>query len=223
MDQKNENFSDDLVPLLGITKAGIIRELSYSELSVEELSHLFNMNKNAINEHLASLELKGYLNAYFKGNGPGRPKKYYKLSEKGFNLLPKRYMFLASLLVKELETEFGQDKVNIILGNVADKIVSESGWDQMPKDLTREKKIDRLHDFVSALNRMGYYAKLEIDGDVVRIIRHNCIFYELAKNNKSLICGGLGNQIIKESIGKDFKIKEKFSEGSNKCVVEVNI
>ena len=75
MDQKNENFSDDLVPLLGITKAGIIRELSYSELSVEELSHLFNMNKNAINEHLASLELKGYLNAYFKGNGPGRPKK----------------------------------------------------------------------------------------------------------------------------------------------------
>ena len=64
---------------------------------------------------------------------------------------------------------------------------------------------------------------MEIDGDVVRIIRHNCIFYELAKNNKSLICGGLGNQIIKESIGKDFKIKEKFSEGSNKCVVEVNI
>jgi len=223
MQLQDDNFSDDLVPLLGITKAGIIRELSYSELSVEELSHLFHMNKNAINEHLSSLELKGYVSSFFRGNGPGRPKKYYKLSEKGFNLLPKRYMFLASLLVKELESEVGPERVNVILGKVADRIVMESGWDSSAVELSREKKIDRLNDFVSALNRMGYYAKLEVDGDVVRIIRHNCIFYELAKNNKSLICGGLGNQIIRESIGKNFKIKEKFSEGSNRCVVEVNI
>ncbi len=223
MKTQDGNFSDDLVPLLGITKAGVIRELSYSELSVEELSHLFNMNKNAINEHLGSLELKGYVSSFFRGNGPGRPKKYYKLSEKGFNLLPKRYMFLASLLVKELENEFGQEQVNVILGNVADKIVTESGWEASKEELPREKKIDRLNDFVSALNRMGYYAKLEVDGDIVRIIRHNCIFYELAKNNKGLICGGLGNQIIKDSIGTDFKIKEKFSDGSNRCVVEVNI
>ena len=115
--------------------------------------------------------------------------------------------------------------MNEILGKVADKIVSESGWTKADGSvkLSREDKISKLNDFVSTLNKLGYYAKLEVTDDVVRIIRHNCIFYELAKNNSKIICSSLGSEIIKNSINQKFDIKERFSDGNNKCVVEVNI
>ena len=108
---------------------------------------------------------------------------------------------------------------------MADKIVTETGWvkSQEGLNLSKEDKISKLKYFVSTLNELGYYARLEITDDVVRIIRHNCIFYELAKNNDKIICSSLGSNIIKNSIDQKFDIKERFSDGNNKCVVEVNI
>ncbi len=217
--------NNDLHTLFGRVKGEILTELSYSERSMDELSALLKINKNAVKDHMENLELKGYVKSFFRGEGPGRPRKYYELTEKGMNLLPKKYVSFATMLVGEIENEFGRDKVNEILGNVADKIVTESGWvkAQAGLNLSREDKISKLRDFVSTLNELGYYARLEITDDVVRIIRHNCIFYELAKNNDKIICTSLGSNIIKNSINQKFDIKEKFSDGNNKCVVEVNI
>ncbi len=219
------DMDDDLAVLLGRVKGNIITELSYSERSMDDLAHLLKINKTAVKEHMENLELKGYVRSFFRGGGPGRPRKFYELTEKGMNLLPKRYVSFATMLVGEIESEFGRDKVNEILGKVADKIVTESGWVKAAgsKNLSREDKISKLQDFVSTLNKLGYYARLEITDDVVRIIRHNCIFYELAKNNSKIICSSLGSEIIKSSINQKFDIKERFSDGNNKCVVEVNI
>jgi predicted ArsR family transcriptional regulator len=219
------DVDDDLNMLLGKVKGNIITELSYSERSMDDLSQLLKINKNAVKEHMENLELKGYVKSFFRGGGAGRPRKFYELTEKGMNLLPKKYVSFATMLVNQIESEFGREKVNEILGKVADKIVSESGWDKAEDGLklSREDKISRLNDFVDTLNKLGYYARLEVTDDVVRIIRHNCIFYELAKNNNKIICSSLGSEIIKSSINQKFDIKERFSDGNNKCVVEVNI
>ncbi|MCL4307086.1 MAG: winged helix-turn-helix transcriptional regulator [Candidatus Thermoplasmatota archaeon] len=214
----------ELSSLLGQMKGNIIQELSYSERSMDDLAHLLGINKNAVKEHMESLEKKGYVQPFFRGGGTGRPKKFYRLTEKGMGLLPKRYISFATMLVEELESEFGREKVNFILGKVADKIVGESGW-KRPSGIpeSREDKLKRLQEFVGTLNKLGYYARLEVTDDVVRIIRHNCIFYELAKNNSRIICTALGSDIIKSSINQDFRIREKFSDGDNKCVVEVSL
>lgn len=224
MKQSIQSSSDDLESFLGAVKANVLHELSYSEKSMNELSQILKINKNAVKEHMESLELKGYVRPFFKGQGAGRPSKYYELTEKGISLLPKRYINLATMLVDQIEEEFGQEKLNIIFGKIADKILTNAGWELNSKEgITREEKIEYLKDFVDTLNRLGYYARLEVTDEAVRIIRHNCIFYELAKNNSRVICGSLGSQLVNKSIKDQFKIKEKFSEGSNKCVVEVSI
>lgn len=223
MNDEIEN-QNDLTVLLGQMKGNIIRELSYSERSMDDLAHLLGINKTAVKEHMESLEMKGYVTSFFRGGGTGRPKKFYRLTEKGMGLLPKRYITFATMLVEELESEFGKEKVNQILGKVADKIVGESGWKRPSGSIsTREDKLERLRDFVGTLNKLGYYARLEVTDDVVRIIRHNCIFYELAKSNSRVICSALGNGMIKNSINQEFTIKEKFSEGDSRCVVEVSL
>ena len=117
------DVDDDLNMLLGRVKGNIITELSYAERSMDDLSHLLKINKTAVKEHMESLELKRYVKSFFRGGGPGRPRKFYELTEKGMNLLPKRYVSFATMLVGEIEKEFGRDKVNEILGKVADKIV----------------------------------------------------------------------------------------------------
>ena len=218
------DISSELSVLLGQMKGNIIRELSYSDRSMDDLAHLMGINKTAVKEHMESLEMKGYVQSFFRGGGAGRPKKFYRLTEKGLGLLPKRYISFATMLVEELEAELGREKVNIILGKVADRIVGESGWKKSPgSPESREDKLERLRDFVDTLNKLGYYARLEVTDDVVRIIRHNCIFYELAKTNSRIICNALGSELIRNSIDQDFKIREKFSEGDNRCVVEFSL
>lgn len=216
---------EDIESFMGPVKANIINELSFSEKSMGELSELLRINKTAVKEHMENLEMKGYVRPFFRGKGTGRPSKYYELTEKGLALLPKRYINLATMLVEEIESEFGKDRLNVIFGKIADRILTNAGWDtsQNNKATSRDEKIEHLNDFVATLNKLGYYARLEVTDDTVRIIRHNCIFYELAKNNNRLICGSLGSQLIDKSINDQFKIKEKFSEGSNKCVVEVTL
>ncbi|AKA48633.1 transcriptional regulator [uncultured archaeon] len=216
---------DDIESFMGPVKANILHELSYSEKSMAELSQILQINKNAVKEHMENLEMKGYVKPFFRGKGAGRPSKYYELTEKGLSLLPKRYINLATMLIDEVESEFGKDKLNIVFGKIADKILMNAGWKVASDSETipKEQKIQHLREFVSTLNELGYYARLEITDDTVRIIRHNCIFYELAKNNNRIICGSLGSQLIDKSINDEFKIKEKFSEGANKCVVEVSI
>ena len=216
---------NELSQLLGKVKGNIISELSLQERSMDELSATLHINKNAVKEHMETLEIKGYVKPFFRGTGAGRPRKYYELTEKGLSLLPKRYVSFANMLVEEIEKEIGRDRVNIILGKIADRIIDETGWsrDLQTPARTREEKISRLSEFVSTLNRLGYYARLEVTEDVVRIIRHNCIFYELAKVNNKIICGTLGSDIIKGSLNENFRIKEKFSDGGNRCVVEVDL
>ena len=84
-------------------------------------------------------------------------------------------------------------------------------------------RLDKLRLFVESLNKMGYSAKLVVEGGSAKIVRYNCIFYDLAKENAGAICGSLGMNIVKGVVGEDFKIKEKFSTGDRKCVVELKL
>jgi predicted ArsR family transcriptional regulator len=210
--------------LLGEMKNNILNILGESERSMAELSELLSINKTAVKEHMDSLEKMGYVKGFFKKEKSGRPSKHYEITDKGLDLFPKKYAELSTILLDEIQQTLGQDQLNIILGKVADRMIHQAGFSEQSSNLsTRDEKVEKLRNFVQALNRMGYYARMEIDGDTVRIIRHNCIFYELARTNSKIVCGVLGSSVISESGEKDFKITERFSDGGNKCVVEVGI
>lgn len=216
--------SDVLTSLFGSTKSSILEYLCRSESSMDDLSHMLGVNKNAVKEHMEYLESRGYVRSYFRNEGVGRPRKYYELTEKGFELFPRKYSLFAGLLIDVLQEELGSDRVDEILNRVAIRILRKTSYDNSTDaSLGREEKIRRLEDFVSALNELGYYARLEVSGDTVRIIRSNCVFYELAKNNSVKICGSLDSDIIRNSTGKDFNIVERFTDGSRKCVVELKL
>lgn len=218
------NSGDDITAMLGSVRGRIVNELNMQERSMDELAGILSINKNAVKEHMGSLEMRGYVRSFFRGGKSGRPRKFYELTEKGMTLFPKKYITLATYLLSEFENEMGTDKMNHILGKIADRMLRDAGMKMSDEPgANREEKIKELDELVSSLNRLGYYARLEVTDDSVRIIRHNCIFYDLAKNNSRIICGTLENQLINKSIDEKFTIVEKFTEGAKKCVVEVKI
>ncbi|MHB8360646.1 MAG: helix-turn-helix transcriptional regulator [Thermoplasmataceae archaeon] len=210
--------------LLGEMKTSILNYVGESEHSMGELSEFLSINKTAVKEHMDSLERMGYVRGFFQKEKSGRPSKHYEITDKGIELFPKKYAELSTILLDEIQKTLGQDQMNGILAKVADRMVHQAGFsEENDQGNSREEKVSRLRGFVQTLNRMGYYARMEVEGDTVRIIRHNCIFYELARTNSTVVCGVLGNSVIKESGERDFKITERFSDGGNKCVVEVGI
>ncbi len=211
-------------PLLGSVKSSILSMLESGERSVTSLSNELGINKTAVKEHMDFLEKKGYVKSFFKREPTGRPSKCYEITNYGMQLFPKKYPELMVTFLDEVKKEYGEMKLNLILGRVADRLMEKAGLiDSTGVSKNREEKIAKLRSFVDALNNLGYYAKMEVDGETVRIIRHNCIFYEIAKNNRNVICDVLGKDLIQKSVENRFTLVEKFSEGSNKCVVEVDL
>ncbi len=209
---------------LGTSKSAILNALLYDDKSLEQLSTVMKINKNAVKEHLDYLENHDLVSSYFIRAKTGRPKKYYKLTEKGMQVFPKQYINFASMLLHEVENEIGMVKLNSILMKIAEKMVENLSTGNMSlESLTREEKIEKIGEYVNILNRLGYYAKMEIDEDSVKIIRHNCIFYELAKNNKEMVCGSLEKSLLHDTLSDNFKLIENFPDGDNKCVVEIKL
>ncbi len=219
-----ETEEENIELLLGAMRSKMLRELTYSDLTFEDMSGLLSINRTAVKEHTDVLEKKGYVKSYFKKAGAGRPKKYFQLSEKGMSLFPKKYSLLTSLLIGEIAEDLGQDYLNKILGKIAEKIITSVGANA-PGDsnATRDERLRELKQFVGALNKLGYYARLEITDESVRIVRHNCIFYELAKVNDKIICGELEKDIIKGGVNSSFRMSEEFTNGGKSCVVEVKV
>ncbi len=210
--------------ILGNVKSRILESLSISSRSMEELSSILSINKTAVKEHMETLQMKGYVTSYFQGSGTGRPKKYYEITEKGLSLFPKKYIEFSKLFIEEVEKTVGSSKLNEMLENVAFRIISETGWESPElSTLDRKGKIEKLKEYVSMLNVLGYNATMDIYDDHVEIARHNCIFYDLAKTNNKIICQSLGRDLVVQSLNTDFKIRESFTEGSNKCVIDVKI
>ena len=128
------------------------------------------------------------------------------------------------MLLKEVENEIGTVRLNGILMKIAEDMVKEVSSESISlASLTRDEKLEKIGEYVNILNRLGYYAKMEVTGDTVKIIRHNCVFYELAKNNKDMVCGSLEKSMLSDKVSDDFKLMENFPDGDNKCVVEISI
>ncbi len=209
---------------LGNSKTTILSSLLYEDKTLEQLSGIMMVNKNAVKEHLSYLENHSLVSSYFVRAKAGRPKKYYKLTMKGMQIFPKQYINFSSMLLKEVENEIGTVRLNGILMKIAEDMVKEVSSDSIAlASLTRDEKLEKIGEYVNILNRLGYYAKMEVEGDTVKIIRHNCVFYELAKNNKDMVCGSLEKSMFSDTVSDDFKLMENFPDGDNKCVVEISI
>lgn len=150
-------------------------------LSVEELSKGLEITRNAVRQHLSSLEAAGFVAiGTTRPSGGGRPQQLYVLTELGKEMSPRQYSWLAQLVVASVRREEGVEnmgkRMNEIGANVAQQIRS-----QYPHLSTHQEKVEKLTE---VMDQLGYNARnATVSGGEAVIEADNCVFHTMAKKD----------------------------------------
>ncbi|SEL34808.1 helix-turn-helix transcriptional regulator [Nitrosovibrio tenuis] len=150
-------------------------------LSVDELSKGLEITRNAVRQHLASLEAAGLIAAGpTRPSGGGRPQQLYILTELGKEMSPRQYSWLAQLVVASVGREEGVEdmgkRMKEIGANVAHQIRN-----QYPGLTTHKEKVEKLAE---VMDQLGYNARnAMLPGGEAVIEADNCVFHTMAKKD----------------------------------------
>src|SRR5262245_61716829 len=76
-------------------------------LTVDELSQRLEVTRNAVRQHLATLEQDGLVEAGSTRPTGGRPEQLYVLTRTGREFFPRQYSWFAQLMVEAIKSEAG--------------------------------------------------------------------------------------------------------------------
>src|SRR3990172_4480018 len=102
------------------TRQQILQYLQrHGRATVKELGQLLGLTSTGIRQHLTVLERDGLVAAREERGRVGRPTLVYSLTEKADGLFPKTYDLLASVLLEEIRTDEGNEKLHQLLHRVS--------------------------------------------------------------------------------------------------------
>ncbi len=182
-------------------------------LSVDELSKGLQITRNAVRQHLGSLEAEGLITAGpMRPSGGGRPQQLYILTELGKEMSPRQYSWLAQLVVASVRREEGVEdmgkRMTQIGVNVAKQIRS-----QYPDLSTHKEKVEKLAE---VMDQLGYNARNAIlPGGEAVIEADNCVFHTMAK--KDLEICHLDRGLMETFTDSKVEHNECMARGGNVC------
>jgi predicted ArsR family transcriptional regulator len=182
--------------------------------TVDDISKSLSLASTSIRQHLAALERDQLIKSITIRHGAGRPKILYSLTELANNLFPKRYDFLLSMIINEIERLDGPEKVDLLFDNIADKIYALCHYELENKTL--EEKVETMTSLVRAWGSMAECEKLDDKCYVIR--EYNCDFYNsiLKYNLLSKFALKILQRILKDA-ELDCKIETNKSSGVDFC------
>lgn len=158
-----------LLKLLRGTKPG---------MSVDELSKGLEITRNAVRQHLSSLEGAGLVTTgRTRPSGGGRPQQLYVLTELGQESFPRKYSWLAQLVVASVQREEGAENMGKRLSEIGAGIAHQIR-SQYPELHTQQEKVEKLAEI---MDQLGYNAKnATLPGGEAVIEADNCVFHQMA-------------------------------------------
>lgn len=180
----------DRVPLLGATRTRIVKALVPGRRTAVELAAVLRIQVSATRKHLEKLRREGVVEEWFERAGPGRPKKFFRLTDEGRELLPRRYDAVLNALVAELIDEGGEPALRRALARIARTL----GAPMLPEPGSRRADLRNLS---TALQELGFEPTVSEHGGQCTITSHNCPILRTAKAHGELVCQGLHAEIIR--------------------------
>jgi len=167
-----------MLELLGRRQKDLLKLLLRHKggLTVDELGTLLQVTRNAIRQHLAALESGGLVELGATKATGGRPTQLWVLSQKGQELFPRQYSWLAKLMLDSVRQEAGGDALRKRLGAMGTKVGNQLRA-QHPGLRTRQ---DRVMKLAELMEQLGYNTASTTVLDPTVISADNCVFHDLA-------------------------------------------
>ena len=141
-----------MLEILGTRQQALMRLLLKRKpgMTVEEISKALKVTRNAVRQHLAALENNGLVAPGGTRPSGGRPEQLYVLSEAGKELFPRRYSWLAQLVVESIKQESGVEGLRARLQDMG-AAVAQRMRAQHPGLTTREQRVEKLSELMQDL------------------------------------------------------------------------
>lgn len=181
-------------------------------LTVDELSQLLSISRNAVNQHLSSLGNSGLIQSTQRESTGGRPSKIYSLSPDGLELFHRRYSFITKLLLSWVDKSLGEQELQACLQSLGEQIADEFEH-RMAKQPT---PADKLREAAAIMSELGYDANVRQDSEnSAEIIANNCIYYQLAEQHQGFCA--LDLSFLSTLLKADIQHKECIVKKGNYC------
>jgi DeoR family suf operon transcriptional repressor len=198
---------------LGDTKDLILNLLLGGSKTAGEIADKLKIQKSAIRTHLESLQTEQSVRSYFKIERLGRPRKVYELTESGRELFPRKYDWILSLILKEIESTEGHEYMKKIIESIADNIAHDID-EKIKKSSSSLEESVRILNSVS--NEMGFmssfYKEADNNNSRYSIVSSNCIVHKIAIRHQDAICHGFHDRIIQKSLDGKINAKVQLKE-----------
>lgn len=151
--------------------------LSQAGMTVDELASDLNISRNAVTQHLSSMEGYGLVHGTVQSSTGGRPSKRYTLTFAGKEIFPKHYPLFANLLIRLLSNKVGPEILSQYMVELG-----QSMAEQYQGRINQSESLqNRIRMLAEIMQELGYEARMETnDEGLPEIVASNCVFHKLA-------------------------------------------
>lgn len=146
-------------------------------VTIEALAEEMQISRNAVRQHLMTLERDGMVTRGEQRPTSGRPHQLYVLTAKGSEHFPRQYSWFSELLLAALKNKVGDIGVSQELQSMGQ--VVGAGLAEKLAQNTLPQKIGIIAE---EMTKLGYDAEVvsSSETDVPVIEAYNCVFHKLA-------------------------------------------
>ncbi|MFN3935612.1 helix-turn-helix transcriptional regulator [Parvibaculum sp.] len=182
-----------------------------------QLGEALGMTGMGARRHLDRLVREGLVQGFDRVEGVGRPRKFWKLTEKGHLRFPDAHAELTAKLIGDVRRLFGEDGL--------DRLIGERERDMRLNYERALREKSGLENRVEALAAMrtgeGYMARVEREGNALLLIEDHCPICAAAESCQRFCRSELS--IFHMVLGPDVVIErtEYLLEGGRRCAYRI--
>jgi predicted ArsR family transcriptional regulator len=186
----------------------------HGRATVKELGSLLGLTSTGIRQHLTVLERDGLVSAREERGRVGRPTLVYSLTEKADALFPKTYDALASVLLEEIRSSQGNERLHELLHQVAERMAAPYTERMEGKPLA-----ERVRETVVIMEEQGCVVDCRQEDSDYFIDEFTCPFPKVAQQDHAVCV--LHVDFIRILTGADTRLTESLLRGQRACTHRV--
>ncbi|HEX9441177.1 MAG TPA: MarR family transcriptional regulator [Roseiflexaceae bacterium] len=180
----------------------------HGEATVKDLEELLGISTTAVREHLTHLQARDLVATRLVRSGPGRPHAVYFLTAEAQNLFPKEYDTLTNMLLREIASQEGPARLQVLLDAVGARLAEEYGGPIVGAGLH-----ERLLALREALERRGIPVEVQPAGDSLRLFA--CPYFDVAQEHAG-VCA-MERRMVEQVLGEQIVLEGTIREGQRSC------
>jgi DeoR family suf operon transcriptional repressor len=203
---------------MSTTHDEILRAIkSQGRVTVAELAKRLNITPMSVRHHLSSLQAEGLVHSSQaqRGQGAGRPRQVYFLSEAGQEHFPARYVRLSERLLDELKTSLPPHALEEMFTRMAEGMVAEYAARLEGKSLD-----DRMTLLMELLGTEGFLAKWNRTGETISLTEYSCPYLRIGQRHPE-VCA-IDQTVIEQVLNANVEKTTCVLDGADRCVFVIS-